>query len=248
MVKIVISGICGKMGKSIAVLAGNDKEFEIIGALEVEGSPCIGKYIGETIGVGNVNKKVVSGLDKIEDGFDALIEFTSPKATLVHLETAIQKRVGMVIGTTGFSAGEINSIKEASEKIPIVFSPNMSVGVNVLFKISSELAKLLGSDYEIEIVEAHHNQKKDAPSGTAKKLGEVIMQATKKMPPIHSIRAGDIVGDHTIVFAGRSERIELTHRAHSRDTFSKGALLAAKFLIGKKSGLYDMNDVINNVT
>lgn len=245
MIKIVISGICGKMGKSIACLAGNDKEFEIMGALEAENSPCIGKYIGETIGLGNVNKRVVSDLDKIKDDFDVLIEFTRPKSTLMHLETAVQKKIGMVIGTTGFSAGEVDSIKEASKKIPIVFSPNMSVGINVLFEISAELARLLGTDYEIEIVEAHHNQKKDAPSGTAKKLGEVIMQATKKMPPMHSIRAGDIVGDHTIVFAGRSERIELTHRAHSRDTFSKGALLAARFLIGKKHGLYDMKDVIN---
>lgn len=238
MIKIVISGISGKMGARIAMLAGYDKDIEIVGGLEDPSSPAIGKNIIQT------NKKIESDFNKIVSFCDALIEFTSPSATLRHLEIAVRNKKAMVIGTTGFSKDEMELIKEASLKIPIVFSPNMSIGANLMFKITEEAARILGEDYEAEIVEAHHNQKKDAPSGTAKRLGEAIFKVKGKIPPIHSVRLGDIVGDHTVIFATDGERIELTHRAHSRDAFAKGSLDAVKFLVGKAHGLYTMQDVI----
>lgn len=246
MVKIVISGICGKMGNRIGVLVSLDKDFEIAGALEVKDNPNIGKDIGEVLGIGKLNKKIESDFNKIVSSCDILIEFTNPAATFEHLDIALKNKKAVVIGTTNFSSQEIDKIKEAATEIPIVFSPNMSIGANLLFKITEDIASALGKDYEVEIVEAHHNQKKDAPSGTAKRLGEAVSKVKGKMPVIHSIRMGDIVGEHTVIFAGSGERIELTHRAHSRDAFSKGALNAARFLIGKKQGLYTMMDVIQS--
>ena len=244
MIKIVISGISGKMGIRIGILAVLDRDIEIAGALETASSPVIGRDIGELLSVGKINKKVESDFNKIAPSCDVLIEFTSPSATLEHLEAAVKNKKAMVIGTTGFSKDEVEKIKEASKKIPVVFSPNMSIGANLMFRITEEVARSLGEDYEAEIVEVHHNQKKDAPSGTAKRLGEAVSRVKGKMPPIHSVRLGDIVGDHTVIFAGKGERIELTHRAHSRDAFAKGSIDAAKFLAGKKPGLYTMAEVI----
>lgn len=244
MIKIVISGISGKMGARIGILAGQDRDIEIAGALEAASSPVIGRDIGELLSVGKINKKVESDFNKIAPSCDVLIEFTSPSATLEHLEAAVKNKKAMVIGTTGFSKDEVEKIKEASKKIPVVFSPNMSIGANLMFRIAEEVARSLGEGYEAEIVEVHHNQKKDAPSGTAKRLGEAVSRVKGKMPPIHSVRLGDMVGDHTVIFAGKGERIELTHRAHSRDAFAKGSIDAAKFLARKKPGLYTMAEVI----
>lgn len=244
MTRIIISGICGRMGKRIALLASRDRDFEIIGALESPDNPVIGKDVGEVLSIAEIGKKVESDFSKVTGSCDALIEFTSPEATIGHLETAIKKKVGMVIGTTALSAQQIEKIKNASTKIPIVFSPNMSVGVNLLFKIAEDVSKGLGKDYEIKIVEAHHSQKKDAPSGTAKRLGEIVSKTRGKAPSIESIREGDIVGNHTVIFRGEAETIELTHRAHSRDAFARGALDAARFVSGKRPGLYTMHDVI----
>lgn len=245
MVKIVISGISGRMGKRIGYLAANDKEFEIVGALEASNNPGIGKDIGEIIGVKPIGKKVMASLDKITETFNVLIDFTTPQSTTVLLEEALNKKAAVVIGTTGFSPSDIEKIKAASSNIPVVFSPNMSVGANLLFRLTEEVSRTLGEEYKIEIVEVHHSKKKDAPSGTAKRLGESVFKVRGETPHIESIRTGDIVGDHTVFFIGPEERIELTHRAHSRDTFAKGALEAAIFLIGKKPGLYNMQDVIN---
>ncbi|MFA4991863.1 MAG: 4-hydroxy-tetrahydrodipicolinate reductase [Candidatus Omnitrophota bacterium] len=233
MVRIVISGICGKMGKIIGTLAAKDKDIEIAGALEARGNAAIGKDAG-----------VTDSLEDIKGAYDVLIEFTSPGATLEHLRAVVADKRAVVIGTTGFSEKEQEEIKSASQKIPVVFSPNMSIGANLLFRLAEDAARALGNDYKAEIVEAHHDQKKDAPSGTAKMLGEVVKKVKGEMPLIHSIRLGDIVGDHTVIFAGKSERVELTHRAHSRDCLARGALAAAKFLAGKKAGLYTMADVI----
>ena len=244
MIKLVISGIAGKMGKRIGLLASDDKDFKITGALETAGNPTIGKDVGEVIGTGKTGIKVSSDLSEVSDG-SVLIEFTSPQATIIHLGEAIKKNIAMVIGTTALGEEDIKIIKKASSKIPIVFSPNMSIGANLLFELAEEVAKKLNNNYEIEIIEAHHSQKKDAPSGTAKKLQESVFASRKKMPVVHSIRVGDIVGDHTVIFAGNAERIELTHRAHSRDNFAKGALDAAKYLSNKKTGLYDMRDVLS---
>ncbi|MFH1853961.1 MAG: 4-hydroxy-tetrahydrodipicolinate reductase [Candidatus Omnitrophota bacterium] len=246
MIRIIISGIAGRMGRRIGILASKDSDFEIAGALEFPESPAIGKDAGELLGIGNIGKKVQSGIGNIGAAGDVIIEFTTPDATIARLEEASKKKIAMVIGTTALSSQQVEKIHKASRDIPIVLSPNMSVGANLMFKITEQAARLLGKDYDVEIIEAHHDKKKDAPSGTAKRLGEAVLNVKGKIPPIHSIRLGDIVGDHTVIFAGNGERLELTHRAHSRDAFAKGALGAAKFLTAKKSGLYHMHDVIQS--
>lgn len=235
MIKIIISGICGRMGSRILNLALEDKGFEIIGGLE---APSLAMTKKETCGI-----KIFSDVTMLIDKADLIIEFTNPEATIEHLRSAVQQKKAMIIGTTGFTEDKRREIEVASKAIPIVFSPNMSIGANLLFKITEEVSTNLGSDYEVEIVEAHHSQKKDAPSGTARTLAEAIKKSGREEVKIHSIRAGDIVGDHTIIFAGKGERIELTHRAHSRDAFAQGALKAAKFIVTKKAGLYNMQDV-----
>ncbi|MEE8317760.1 MAG: 4-hydroxy-tetrahydrodipicolinate reductase [Candidatus Omnitrophota bacterium] len=247
MVRLAISGICGRMGKRIGLLAVKDKDFEIVAGLESPDNPAIGKDIGEVLSIAKIGKNVEADFSKIAGQCEVLIEFTTSVATMTHLETAVKKKIGMVIGTTAFSSQEIEEIKKASLKIPIVFSPNMSIGANLLFKITEEISKALGKDYRIHIVETHHRNKKDAPSGTAKRLGEVVLKIRGEMPPIKSIREREVVGDHSISFSGDVETIEITHRAHSRDAFAKGALDAARFVAGKKPGLYTMHDVIGKV-
>ena len=174
---------------------------------------------------------------------DVLIEFTTPDVTVGHVQLAQELRKPIVIGTTGLSEAQQGTLRVAANTIPIVFSPNMSLGVNVLFELAQIAAQRLGSSYDVEIVEGHHRAKKDAPSGTAKRLAELVASARKQPTnavPVHAIRAGDIVGDHTVILAGPSERLELTHRAHSRDVFARGALKAAQFVVSQKPGLYDM--------
>jgi 4-hydroxy-tetrahydrodipicolinate reductase len=196
---------------------------------------------------------------------EVVIDFSSPEATLEHLRLVTQHRRAMVIGTTGFSASELDELKSLARQVPCVFSPNMSVGVNLIYKVIGEMAKTLGDDYDIEVIEAHHRLKKDAPSGTALKIAEVLARAvnrdlnqvgiyarkgligerTKGEIGIQAVRAGDIVGDHTILFGGMGERIEVTHRASSRDTFARGALRAARWVVRQPPGLYDMMDVLS---
>ena len=235
MIKLGIAGVCGKMGRRIFELACHDKDFEITLALEKKGTPLIGKELGKL--------KISSS----QDGLflvDVFVDFTTPEATEANLDYVARYKKALVLGTTGLNDTQSKKIKEVSGVVPVVFSPNMSVGVNVLFAILPEIAKRLGPDYSIEIVEAHHKTKKDAPSGTAKKFGQVLADATGKEIPIHAIRLGDIVGDHTIIFCGNSERIEIKHQAHSRDLFALGALKAAKWVMGKPAGLYSMQDVL----
>lgn len=235
MIKIGIAGACGKMGRRIFELAALDRDLEVAFALEKKGTPLIGKEMGKL--------KVSSNPDGLFL-VDVLIDFTLPEATDEHLDYIGRHKKALVLGTTGLSDAQITKVEEVAKIVPVVFSPNMSIGVNVLFSILPEIAKKLGPDYSVEIMEAHHKAKKDAPSGTAKKLAEVITQVTKKDVPMHSVRLGDIFGDHTIVFCGNSERIEIKHQAHSRDLFAVGALKAAKWVIGKPTGLYSMQDVL----
>ncbi|MDD5108841.1 MAG: 4-hydroxy-tetrahydrodipicolinate reductase [Candidatus Omnitrophica bacterium] len=235
MIKIGIAGACGKMGRRIFELAGFDKDLEVAFLLEKKGTSLIGRDMGKL--------KVSSNPDGLFL-VDALIDFTLPEATDEHLDYVARYKKALVLGTTGLTDTQKNKIEEVSKVVPIVFSPNMSIGVNVLFSFLPEIAKKLGPDYSVEIVEAHHKAKKDAPSGTAKKLAEVITQVTKKDIPMHSIRLGDIFGDHTVIFCGISERIEIKHQAHSRDLFAVGALKAVKWIIGKPAGLYSMQDVL----
>jgi len=235
MIKLGVAGVCGKMGRRIFDLASFDKDFELALALEKKGTPAIGKDIGKL------------KISSTQDGLflvDVLIDFTVPEATEANLDFVAKYKKPLVLGTTGLSEAQIRKVEEISRVVPVVFTPNMAIGVNVLFSILPEIAKRLGPDYSIEIVEAHHKTKKDAPSGTAKKLAEILNEATRREIPTHSIRLGDIVGDHTVVFCGNSERIEIKHQAHSRDLFAIGALRAAKWIFGKPAGLYSMRDVL----
>ncbi len=235
MIKLGITGACGKMGRRIYELARLDKDFEVALALEMKGTPLIGKDLGRI--------KVSSNLDGLFL-IDVLVDFTLPEAVDTHLDYAAKYKKALVLGTTGLSEAQKSKVQEIARIVPVVFTPNMSIGVNVLFSMLPEMAEKLGPDYSVEIVEAHHKAKKDAPSGTAKKLAEVISQVTKKDVPIHSIRLGDIFGDHEIVFCGNSERIQIKHQAHSRDLFVVGALKAVKWVFGKPAGLYSMQDVL----
>ena len=258
--KVAIAGADGKMGRTLieAVLA--DPSLTLAAALEVKGSPVIGTSVGT--GVGGV--KVGAEVRKAVAAADVLIDFTRPEGSMEHLEACIRLGKPIVIGTTGFSEPQKTKILQARRKIAIAMSPNFAVGVNVVFKLAETAAAILGDDYDVEIIEAHHRHKVDAPSGTALKLGEVIAEALdRKLDKVathgrygatgarpakqigfHAIRGGDIVGEHTVIFAGTGERVEVAVRSGSRMTYAVGALRAAKFLRGKGPGLYDMGDVL----
>lgn len=249
MIKIIISGIAGRMGSLIAELAKKDPEIKLLGGIEKPGNP-----------------DFPSDLEPIIDKADVLIDFSTPTATLERLRIVQKHKKAVVIGTTGFTKEQIEEIDKITKDIPCVFSPNMSPGVNLMFDIAGEISKNL-PNYDIEITESHHRNKKDAPSGTAKKLAEKICEATNAPVDknaiygrqgitgerplgqigIHAIRAGDIVGEHTVIWAGPGEVLELTHRALSRVTFASGALKAAKFIAKAKPGKYSMNDVLVNI-
>lgn len=235
MIKLGIAGVCGRMGRRIFELARQNKDFELTLALERKGTPMIGRELGKL--------KISSNPDGIFL-VDVFVDFTTPEATQTNLDYVAKYKKAAVIGTTGLSDNQLKKIEEVAKITPIVFSPNMSIGVNVLFAILPEIAQRLGPNYNIEIVEAHHQAKKDAPSGTAKKFAQILADATKKEIPTHAIRLGDIVGDHTIIFCGNSERIEIKHQAHSRDLFALGALKAVRWVAGKSPGLYSIQDVL----
>ena len=236
MIKLAISGCQGRMGNRITHLAVEDKVFKVSTLLEHSAHPKVNEPVA---GI-----KIQTDSSALK-GCHVLIEFTTPDATLEHIETCLKYKAGMVIGTTGLNEDQIKKIKSASKKIPIVFSSNMSVGVNVLFKLTETAAKKLGQNYSMKITEAHHIHKKDAPSGTAKTLAQAAETASgQKVQDIQSIREGEIIGDHTIFFESAEDLLTITHHAKTRDIFAKGALVAAKFAAKKKSGLFDMQDVL----
>jgi len=265
MVKVVVLGVAGRMGKRVVACASNYPEVEIIGGVEQAGSDAVGSDLGEIAGVGSSGVVVSDSLADALAGADVCIDFTHHSSIISNLSTIAAGKTPCVICTTGFNDEELEKIDDTAKKVPILLSPNMSVGVNLLFDLVGEVASKLGEDYNIEIVEAHHNRKKDSPSGTAAKLAEIAaasrgLQMSKdgvygrkgmvgERGPneigVHAVRAGDIVGEHTIIFAGPGERLELVHRAHSRDTFANGALKAAIFLAGKSPGIYSMKDVLS---
>lgn len=237
MVKIAICGCAGKMGTRILNLAAEDKEVQVVLGLEAKGHPSVGSRA--------TDGKVSDDIADIKAA-DVLIDFTTPEATMEHLAAAVKHKKAMVIGTTGFSEDQINRIKEAAGNIPIVLSPNMSIGVNLLFRLVKEAAGKLSKDYGVTMIEAHHIHKKDAPSGTAKKLAQIVKEASnREVEDIRSVREGEIVGDHKVTFESPYDVIELSHSAKTRDIFAKGALAAAKFIAGEKPGLYDMQNVIS---
>ncbi len=264
MTSIIVTGAAGRMGGRIIALSKEYPELRLAGALERKGSEAVGKDIGPLTGIGESSVKVSDSLEAIIDKADVVIDFTAPSAALQNLEIVSRHSKAMVIGTTGFSKDEIDTIRRFAGKIPVVLAPNMSVGVNLLFKVLQDVARVLGDDYDIEIIEAHHRLKKDAPSGTALKMAQVIAEAvnrnleevgvyarkgiigerSRKEIGIQTVRAGDIVGEHTVLFGGLGERIEITHKASSRDTFARGALKAALWIAARKPGLYDMQDVL----
>jgi 4-hydroxy-tetrahydrodipicolinate reductase len=260
--KVAIAGASGKMGRMLIEAAGADPAITIAAALDVAASAAIGRDCGESLGR-TTGACVTSDLTALT-GCDVLIDFTRPEGTLAHVDACVAAGVNMVIGTTGFDDAGKASIRRAADTIAIVFAPNMSVGVNATFKLVEMAARLLQPGYDVEVIEAHHRHKVDAPSGTALKLGECVTAALgqdladlavyarkghtgeRKAGSIGftSVRGGDIVGDHTVLFAGTGERIEITHRSTSRANYAAGALRAAHFLQGRKRGLFDMFDVL----
>jgi 4-hydroxy-tetrahydrodipicolinate reductase len=261
-IKTVVIGAVGKVGNRIIHIINETPSIRLHRAIERPDHPSIGKDIGEVIGLGKMGIPLEGDLKK--DGGDVIINFTNPKTSIESLEFAKETGSAIVIGTTGLSPEQIGKVKDLSKSIRCVFSPNMSVGMNVMFKIVQEIAQVLGQEYDIEIFEAHHRLKKDSPSGTAVKLGELIANSigrdfgkvgvygrkgmmgerTKEEIGMQVIRAGDIVGDHTVLFGGIGERLEIIHRAHSRDNFARGAVRAALWLVNQPNGLYDMQDVL----
>lgn len=237
MIKLGIAGVCGKMGRRIFEFASHDKDFEVALALERKGIPQIGKELGKL--------KISSNPDGLFL-VDVFIDFTAPEASEASLDYVARYKKALILGTTGLNETQLGKVRELSKTAAVVHSPNMSIGMNTLFSFFPDLAKSLGPDYSIEIIEAHHRGKKDAPSGTAKRIAQVLKDATAKEIPVHAMRLGDIIGDHTVVFCGNSERIEIKHQAHSRDLFALGAIKAAKWVFGKPAGLYSMQDVLKS--
>jgi 4-hydroxy-tetrahydrodipicolinate reductase len=264
MIKVIIAGAAGRMGARLVGLMEESAALTLVAAVEKPGHVAVGEDAGELAGCSSNLVIIEDDLAACIGKGEVIIDFSSPAATLEHMRIAAKHRTAMIIGTTGFSAVELDELKQLAKQIPCVFSPNMSVGVNLLFKVLAEMARTLHEDYDIEVIEAHHRLKKDAPSGTALKMAEVLAKAMGKdlgqiatysrkgiigerkrgEIGIQTIRAGDIVGDHTVIFGGMGERIEVTHRAQSRDTFVRGALRAARWVVKQPPGLYDMLDVL----
>lgn len=264
MTKCVVTGAAGRMGIRIIDAIYHTEGIELVGATEVKGHPRVGSDVGTLLGRENTSITLVDSLEKVTPDFDVLIDFTSPESSLTSLEFMRSLKRAAVIGTTGFSSDQTERIKKVTQDIPCVCAPNMSVGINLMFTIIRQVAQKLKDEYDIEIIESHHRLKKDAPSGTAVEMAHILAEATEReldAVAVHQrkgligarrpeeigiqvIRAGDIVGEHTVLFGGPGERLEITHRAHSRETFARGAVRAARWVVTQQPGLYDMIDVL----
>ncbi len=264
MTDVVVAGAAGRMGSRLVSLLGEESDLRLVAALEADGHPALSRDAGEVAGTGRLGVPITSDPEAALLAGRVLVEFSVPAASLAHLRVVARRRAAAVIGTTGFSEVERSEIAALAREAPILLSPNMSVGVNVAFRVLAEMARMLGDDYDVEITEMHHRFKKDAPSGTAVKMAEVVAEAlgrdlrktgvygrqgltgerTRAEIGVMSLRSGDVVGEHTVSFGALGERIELTHRAHSRDTFARGALRATRFVAGAQPGLYSMQDVL----
>jgi len=261
--RIAVAGASGRMGRALIEAVLQSKDLVLAAALEVPGHPALGKDAGELVGA-PCGLRIIADIGAGVRAAECLIDFTRPEGTLAHLESCLVGQTKMIIGTTGFSTAQRQRIAEASRSIAIILAPNMAVGVNAVFKLAEVAARILGEDYDVEIVEAHHRHKVDAPSGTALRLGEIVAGALgrdlkscavhgragvtgerdSKSIGFHAIRGGDIVGEHTVIFAGTGERVEIAVRSGSRMTYALGALRACRFLKDKNSGLFDMQDVL----
>ena len=264
MLRIAITGAAGRMGKTLIEACQQADDCKLSAAIERPGISLIGADAGELSGVGSLDVQLVDDITSVVNDFDVLIDFTSIESTLHNLQVCKDNKKHIIIGTTGFSDEQKALIREAAQQTAVVFAPNMSVGVNLCLKLLEMAASVLNEDYDIEVIEAHHRHKVDAPSGTALRMGEVVAQTLgrdlkdcavygreghtgprdPKTIGFETIRAGDVVGEHTVMFATEGERVEITHKASSRMTFAKGAIRAARWLKGKDKGLYDMRDVL----
>lgn len=264
MVNIVIIGAAGRMGQALIRCSQRAQEICVVGTIEWTGCPCVGRDAGAVAGVADLGIKISTDLQACIPQADVLIDFSMHDAVPAHVELAAEHKKGIVIGTTGLDAAEKGRVVNAARHIPVVWAPNMSVGVNLLFALVKKAAAILDTSYDVEIVEMHHHFKKDAPSGTALRLGERVAEGrgqafekvavygreglTGERPAgqigIHAVRAGDIIGDHSVLFATEGERVEFNHRASSRDAFALGALRAARWVAGHAPGLFDMQDVL----
>jgi len=264
MIRVIVTGAAGRMGCMILKALNDAEGMVCAAAVEARRHPALGRDAGEVAGIGPLGVPVTVGLETVLNRGDVVVDFTSAEASVHHAALSASAGTPMVIGSTGFSADQRQALRDHAVRIPMVVTPNMSAGVNLLFSLVGQVARTLGKSYDIEIIELHHRLKKDAPSGTALRLGEVMADALGRAwedtavyarhgvigPRSHdeigvqAVRAGDIVGDHTVLFAGMGERVEITHRAHTRETFAHGAVRAAAWVVGRPSGLYDMQDVL----
>ena len=264
MIGVIINGACGRMGRLIIRGVSEQADMEIAGAIAFSGHPQIGSDAGVVAGIGEIGVAVTGNLEDVLESADVVIEFSKPEATLQHLREVVNADKAMVIATTGFDSDELATVNELASQIRCVMAPNMSLGVNVMIQALELIAKALGDDYDIEVIEAHHNHKADSPSGTALRLAETVAAALerdldevgvygrhgivgarpKKQIGIHAVRGGDIAGDHTVLFATEGEQLSVVHRAHSPEAFAKGAIRAAKWVIDAPKGLHDVSEVL----
>ncbi|HIE04829.1 MAG TPA: 4-hydroxy-tetrahydrodipicolinate reductase [Candidatus Latescibacteria bacterium] len=261
MIRVVVQGVAGRMGSLMGRLVLQEDDMALVGATERPEHSAVGKDVGEVLGVGKVGIEVEEDIREAAREGDVVVAFTTPQATLEAAEVCGELGKAMVVGTTGFTDGQLEEFKRSVSRVPCVFSPNFSVGVNLLFKVAQEVVEVLKEGYDVEIIEAHHRFKKDAPSGTAKRLAEAVLRGLGRELRvvhgregvvgergeeigIHAVRAGDIVGEHIVMFGGMGERLELVHRASSREAFARGAVRAIRFVVKAGPGLYDMWDVL----
>ncbi|MDA3797564.1 MAG: 4-hydroxy-tetrahydrodipicolinate reductase [Kiritimatiellae bacterium] len=264
MVKVVIVGAGGRMGKALIQAVVAKEDTVLYGAVDLPENPNLGKDAGELAGCETQNVALTDNLLNALEGADVLIDFTFHAAVPNNIKIAAEKHCAVVIGTTGLTPEETEVVRKESFKIPVVWAPNMSVGVNLLFALTKKVAEILGPDYDAEIVEMHHRHKQDAPSGTAMRIAESLAEGRKRQLAdvacygrqgitgerpkgeigIHTLRGGDVIGDHTVIFAGDSERFELTHKASDRGVFANGAVFAASWITDKKPRIYDMQDIL----
>ncbi len=260
MFSIAVTGAAGRMGTTNIRVIESDADCKVVAALDSPQNPNTGKDAGLTAGISALNVPVSKNIKEWSADIDGIIDFSAPVALQAHLDFAVQNTCALAIGTTGLTDTHFEAIRAAAKSIPIVWAPNFSVGINLSAKLVKLAAQVLGNDFDVEIIEAHHNLKKDAPSGTALKFLKIVQETfqtndvvygregivgarPKTQIGVHAVRGGDIVGDHTILFAGQGERVEITHKASSRETFARGALRALKTIIGKKPRLYEIEEL-----
>jgi 4-hydroxy-tetrahydrodipicolinate reductase len=269
MIRAVVTGVAGRMGSQIVRAVRDSDEFQLVGATERPGTAAIGLDAGLAAGLGMLEVPVSDSLDKAlrgAEGTDVVIDFTTTEASMRHAAICVEQRVALVVGSTGFNPEARAQMAAAAQTIPMVMAPNMSIGVNLLIKVVGQIAEVLGPGFDVEILELHHRHKIDAPSGTALRLAEVVAEKLGRNPAsdvtysrkgsigerpqgqigVQTLRGGDVIGEHTVMFIGEGERLEITHRAATREQFANGAVRAARFLNGKPAGLYTMSDVLGS--